>query len=158
MRRLLLLIPVLTLGCGDRSTLPYLGKWSGGFTVERLGKGVVGDARRNGLKGFLQLYRTGARYELHLEGEQFGLDSGGSWSQKDGQVILTPKSVKPDDRGGKESSDPNKAWIEPTDLSDAYSKPLAFRLSKDGKRLTGLLVDVGPLTGTHAFVREGSGR
>lgn len=138
--------------------MPFLGKWSGGFTVERVGKGAVGGARMNDLKGFLQLYKTDARYELHLEGQQFGLVAGGSWSQKDGRVSLAPTSVKVDDGGGAEVRDPNRAWIDPKDLSAAYSKPMSLRLSKDGQRLLGLLDEVGPLTGTHSFVREGFGR
>lgn len=138
--------------------MPFLGKWSGGFTVETAGKGVVGGARRNDLKGFLQLYRTDSRYELHLDGEQFGLVAGGKWTQKDGRVSLAPTSVKVDDGGGEEARNPNRAWIDPAALSAAYSRPMSLRLSKDGKRMTGLLIDVGPLTGTHAFVREGFGR
>lgn len=138
--------------------MPYLGKWSGGFTVETAGKGSVGGARRNDLKGFLQLYRTDARYELHLDGEQFGLVAGGSWDEKKGRVTLSPKEVKIDDGGGEEVRDPNKAWVKPDELRAAYSRPLSLRLSKDGQTLTGLLVDVGPLTGTHSFVREGFGR
>lgn len=138
--------------------MPFLGKWSGGLTVDRVGPGVVGGPERNNLKGFLQLYRTESRFELHLDGEQFGLVAGGSWTQKDGQVTLSPKTVKIDDGGGQEARNPNRAWIDPADLRTAYSRPLALRLSKDGKRLTGLLVEVGPLTGTHAFVREGFGR
>ena len=148
---------VVLAGC-DRSAMPFLGKWSGGFTVERAGKGAVGGAARNSLKGFLQLYRTGERYELHLEGEQFGLVAGGTWSQKDGRLTLAPTSVKIDDGGGEETRDPNRAWIDPAQLREAYSRPLALRVSKDGKKLTGLLVSVGPLVGTHAFVREGFGR
>ena len=148
----------LLLGCGDRSAMPYLGKWSGGLTVDRIGPGAIGTVARNSLKGFLQLYRTDARYELHLDGEQFGLVAGGSWAQKDGRVTLSPTSVKVDDGGGEEVRNPNKAWIEPAVLSDAYSHPMSLRLSKDGQRLTGLLVEVGPLTGTHSFVREGFGR
>ncbi len=139
--------------------MPYLGKWSGNFTVETVGKGAaVADPRRNDLKGFLQLYRTDARYELHLDGEQFGLVAGGSWAQKDGRVTLSPTSVKIDDGGGEEARNPNRAWLDPAALREAYSRPLSLRLSKDGQHLSGLLVDVGPLTGTHAFVREGFGR
>ena len=138
--------------------MPFLGKWSGGFTVEKVGPGAVGDAARNSLKGFLQIYKTGSRFELHLEGEQFGLVAGGSWAQKDGRVTLSPKDVKIDDGGGEEVRNPNRAWIAPPELRTAYSRPMALRLSKDGKRLTGLLIEVGPLTGTHSFVREGFGR
>lgn len=139
--------------------MPYLGKWSGGFNVDTVGRGAaVADPRRNDLKGFLQLYRTDARYELHLEGEQFSLVAGGSWALKDGRVTLSPTSVKIDDGGGEESRNPNRAWIDPPALREAYSRPLALRVSKDGQRLTSLLVDVGPLEGTHSFTREGFGR
>ncbi len=151
-------LALLLLGCGDRSKMPYLGKWSGGFDVETVGKGAVGGRERNRLKGFLQLYRTDARYELHLDGEQFGLVAGGSWSEKAGRVTLSPKEVKIDDGGGEEVRNPNRAWIEPTVLREAYSRPMALRVSKDGKSLTGLLMDVGPLTGAHSFVRDGFGR
>jgi hypothetical protein len=152
------LVALPLFGCGDRSAMPYLGKWSGGYTVETAGKGSVGGPARNGLKGFLQLYRTESRYELHLEGEQFGLVAGGTWSQKEGRVNLAPKEVKIDDGGGQEARNPNRAWIEPATLREAYARPMALRLSKDGQRLTGLLTEVGPLTGTHSFVREGFGR
>lgn len=151
------LILLATGGC-DRSAMPYLGKWSGGFTVETAGPGTVGGAARNSLKGFLQLYKTEARYELHLEGEQFGLVAGGTWTHGDGKVTLAPTSVKVDDGGGEEARNPNRAWIDPAELSKAYSRPMSFRVSKDGGRMTGLLIGVGPLTGTHTFVREGFGR
>ena len=106
-------------GCGDRSTMPYLGKWSGAFTVETVGKGAA---------------------------------------VTDPRVTLSSTSVKIDDGGGEEVRNPNRAWIDPAALREAYSRPLALRLSKDGQHLTGLLVEVGPLTGTHSFVREGFGR
>ncbi len=154
---IVLLSLVALTGCGDRSAMPYLGKWSGGFTVERAGPGTVGGARRNDLKGFLQLYRTDARYELHLDGEQFGLVAGGTWTQKTGRVALSPTSVKVDDGGGEEKRNPNRAWIPADALSAAYSRPMSLRLSKDGKTLTGLPLDVGPLVGTHSFVRAGFG-
>ena len=154
---ILLAIAILA-GCADRSAMPYLGKWTGGLTVETAGKGAIGGARRNDLKGFLQLYKTESRYELHLEGEQFGLVAGGTWSRKDGRVTLAPTTVKIDDGGGQEARDPNRAWIDPAALSAAYSRPMSLRLSKDGTRLVGLLLDVGPLTGTHAFARAGFGR
>ena len=138
--------------------MPLLGKWSGAFTVDKVGPGAVGDARRNALKGFLQLYKTDSRFELHLEGEQFGLVAGGSWSFKGDRVTLTPKEVKIDDGGGEEARNPNRAWIDPAALRAAYSRPMSLRRSKDGQSLKGLLIEVGPLTGTHAFVREGFGR
>ena len=149
---------LLSTGCVGRAAMPFLGKWSGGFTVERVGPGAIGDAERNRLTGFIQLYRTGERYELHLEGEQFGLVAGGTWTQKEGRVTLSPTEVKIDDGGGEEKRNPNRAWIDPAALREAYSRPLALRVSKDGKKLSGLLLSVGPLVGTHAFVREGFGR
>ena len=139
--------------------MPYLGKWTGGFDVESVKKGLaVADPARNRLKGFLQLYRTGARYELHLDGEQFALVAGGTWAQKDRRVTLSPMSVKIDDGGGAEARDPNRAWIDPAALSAAYSRPMALRLSKDDQHLVGLPDEVGLLTGTHSFVREGFGK
>ena len=137
--------------------MPYLGRWGGRFIVERAGPGAIGGARRNDLKGDLQHYRTRARFELRLEGEQFAVTAGGSWSQKAGRVTLSPTSVKVDDGGGEEARNPNKAWIDPKALSAAYSRPLSLRLSKDGKTLTGLPLDVGPLVGVHSFVRSGFG-
>ena len=139
--------------------MPYLGKWSGGFEVEKVGPGAaVSDPKRNSLKGFLQLYATGRRYELHLDGEQFGLVAGGTWSEKNGRLSLAPVTVKIDDGGGEEARNPNRAWVDPKDLSAAYSRPMGLKLSPDGQHLTGLLIDVGPLTGTHSFTREGFGR
>lgn len=138
--------------------MPFLGKWSGGLTVDRVGPKAIGSPKENGLKGFLQLYRTGDRFELHLDGAQFSLVSGGTWSHKNGQVILTPKEVKIDDGGGWEARDPNRPWVDPAELREGYSRPMALNLSTDGQRLTGLLVSVGPLTGTHSFLREGFGR
>jgi len=153
-----LLLPLLA-GCGTRTAMPYLGKWSGGFDVEKVGPGAaIKDPERNRLKGFLQLYATNEKFELHLDGEQFGLIAKGTWKQKDGRFTFSPNDVKIDDGGGEEARNPNRAWINPADLRAAYSRPLALRVSKDGQKLTGLLVDVGPLTGTHSFVREGFGR
>lgn len=150
---------ILLAGCQRGASMPYLGKWSGGFEVDRVRPGAaIKDAKRNNLKGFLQLYATNSRYELHLDGEQFGLVAKGTWSEKDGRLSLAPQSVKIDDGGGEEARNPNRAWIDPKDLSAAYSRPMGFKLSKDGQRLMGLLIDVGPLTGTHSFIREGFGR
>lgn len=139
--------------------MPFLGKWSGSFAVEAVAKGTpVADPGRNTLRGFLQLYQTGARYELHLDGEQEGLVSGGTWSAKNGRVVISPTSVKIDDEGGAEARNPNKTWIDPAQLREAYSRPLEFHVSKDGQRMTSVLETVGPLTGTYSFVREGFGR
>jgi len=138
--------------------MPYLGKWSGTFHVEKVAAGAaVADPERNTLRGFLQLYATGEKFELHLEGEQFGLVSKGTWSLTKNRLSLHPTEVKIDDGGGEDARNPNRAWITPADLRAAYSRPMPFQISKDGQTLTGLLIEVGPLTGTHSFKREGFG-
>lgn len=136
-----------------------MGKWSGGFEVERLGDNApIKEKKRNDLTGYLQIYGSNSKYELNLEGEQFGVLVTGTWTFKEGRVTLRPSEVKVDDGGGLEERNPNRAWIEPSVLSAAYSRPLPLRLSKDGQHLEGVLIDVGTLVGTHRFKREGSGR
>lgn len=146
------------MGCARRDRA-LLGKWSGGFEVERLPENAaIKPRKRNNLTGYLQLYGTESKYELSLDGEQFGVVVTGNWASQEGRITLRPSGVKVDDGGGQESRDPNKAWIDPAVLSAAYSRPISLRLSKDGQRLEGVLIDVGPLVGTHRFKREGSGR
>lgn len=139
----------------NRELIRYTGKWSGGFTVDSVvsGPDSVTVRKRNGLIGYLQIYLTGRKYKLHLEGEQQGIDVDGTWTAKGEKITLTPKEVKIDDRGGPEQRDPNRPYLPNDDVNTAYRKPIVLSQSADKNTFAGLAMSVGRFIGKHSFTK-----
>lgn len=136
---------------------PFLGKWSGQFTPDsfRSGPDTEEDRRRSRLEGYIQVYATGRKFKMHLEGEQQAIDVTGTWTSKEKRLNLTPLDVQIDDQGGEEKRDPNKKYIPAEAVRAAYSKPLTFQLAEDGKSLKGLPISLGEMIGSHQLVKDG---
>jgi hypothetical protein len=142
-------------GCGHRDLLPFIGQWKANFVVDKIKEGGSDeDRRREGLRGFLQMYATHQSFKLHLEGEQEIFDAEGTWSHDGDRVVLSFSSNKIDDQGGAEKRNPNLKFIPPSDLSSAFTRDMALRLSKDKKSMVGLETSIGHLTGHHVFTRS----
>jgi hypothetical protein len=139
----------------NRELIPYTGRWAGGFEIDTVTQGPATEEvkRQNRLTGYLQVYLTGRKYKLHLEGIQQGIDIDGTWTAKGRRIILTPKEVKIDDRGGPEMRDPNKPYLPNEDVTAAYSKPIVLDQSEDKQSFQGLSVTVSRFIGKHAFKR-----
>lgn len=151
---------VLGLGLTLRATgsnkdlLPYVGKWTGKFVVEEMtGGGTAQERVRNNLHGYLQLYRTKESYLLHMEGEQEIIDVKGTWQRKGSQIELKATEVKINDFGGEEKRDPNKMFIDPEKVREAYSRPMVLKLSEDKRSLSGPQTSIANLIGRHVFTR-----
>ena len=146
---------ILLCGCGHRDLMPFLGQWKATFAVDKIREGGTDrDLRRESLHGFLQMYLTHQSFKLHLEGEQEILDADGTWSHVGDQVILKFTGTKIDDEGGEAKRDPNKKFIPAPDLTEAYSRDMALKLSADKKTMMGLETSIGHLTGHHVFIRS----
>lgn len=139
----------------NRELIPFTGRWGGGFEIDTVTQGPASDEvkRQNRLEGYLQVYLTGRKYKLHLEGIQQGIDVDGTWTAKGRRITLTPKEVKIDDRGGPEMRDPNKPYLPNEDVTAAYSKPIVLDQAEDGKSFKGLSMTVSRFIGRHAFKR-----
>lgn len=135
--------------CAGKDAAPYLGKWNGKFVVESAGEDK--DLARNELKGFLQLYRTGNRFTLHLSGEQQSIDAKGSWKVEGKRITLHTKDLTIDDFGGEAKRDLRKKYIPADDVRKAYGGNLVLDAADDAKHLRGLTTNVGPLIGHHEF-------
>jgi hypothetical protein len=155
-RTLLLLIPALLLsGCGSKENIPFLGRWKADFVVDRMTvPGTEKDQRREGLHGYLQVYQTGLKFKMRLEGEQEAIDGSGTWSHKGNHVTLTFTDLKIDDMGGAQHRDPNLKFILPAAIQAAYQRELTLNMSPDKKTLNGLDVTIGNLVGRHVFTRS----
>ncbi len=157
------LLTILLLGLTVRATnanrdlLTYTGKWKGGFTVDSITTGPDDEANRHRsrLQGYVQIYLSNRRFQLHLEGEQQGIDVDGSWTADGNRVTLKPREVKIDDQGGEAKRDPNKKYIPNEAVMAAYNRPLVLIQTPDKKGYEGLVVTVGPLLGKHRFTKDG---
>lgn len=144
----------------NKELLPYLGKWTGSFAVDKVaGKQNPALAKRSSLTGYLQLYGAKNRFEMRLSGEQQDVTVKGTWAlEKETRLVLNPAEVAIEDYGGASQRDPNLVYIPNDRVRLAYQKPIVLDLSPDRQRLEGLLTSIGDLTGHHEFVRVGSGR
>lgn len=140
----------------NQDLMPFTGRWKGGFTVDSIQKGsdTADDRHRSRLEGYVQVYLTGRKYVLHLEGEQQGIDVTGTWTAKGDRITLQSKSVTIDDQGGADARNPNKKYIPNEVVNEAYSRQMVLVLSKDKHNLRGLKVSVGDLIGEHAFEKD----
>ncbi len=154
-RHSLLILLLFAAGCGDKTILPFLGKWQGQFEVQRMQvPGTESDRKRESLKGYVQVYADKHKFKMRMEGEQEAVDLTGTWSIKRQQITLQFSDVVVDDMGGEQFRDPNRKFIAPIDLRAAYSKPLVLNLSTDKKHLDGLTMTMGGLTGRHVYVKD----
>lgn len=144
-------VPLLLVGCANQAIRPYLGKWNGGFVVDRSDDPKAKDLARNNLNGFLQLYGTDKKFVLHLNGEQEAIDATGTWTVKGNKATLQVLDVEIDDAGGELKRDPSKRYIPASDLRAAYQGDLVLEMSKDQLNLTGLESNIGSLVGHHEF-------
>lgn len=142
--------------CSNKDLIPFMGKWAGGFVVDRVKQGpdTDKDRKRSGLNGYLQIYGTQRSFKLHLEGEQQTLDIAGTWIAKGNKVTLTTTDFQMDDQGGADLRNPNQKFVPAEDLNRGYSHPVVLTLSADKKRLTGLPTSIGDLVGRHEFVKD----
>ncbi len=156
MKRLLpFALTLFLVGCGSKDAIPYLGRWHGDLVVDKTDRaGTDKDLQRESLRGALQIYATDKRCKLHLEGEQETIDAEGNWSHTGTTVTIKFTSVKIDDQGGADRRDPNLKFIAPVDIRAAYQRNLILHLSRDKKKLLGLEVTLGHLTGHHVFTRS----
>lgn len=137
----------------NRDLIRYTGRWGGGFTIDSVQSGPDSEAvrKRNKLTGYVQIYLTGRKYTLHLEGEQQGVDVYGTWTAKGEKLTLTPKEVKIDDRGGPEQRDPNRPYLPNEDVRAAYERPIVLSQSADKNSFQGLPMSVSRFIGKHRF-------
>jgi len=140
----------------NKTLVPYLGKWTGAFNVQRVTKGAdsTTDRERSSLHGFVQIYATNRKFKIHLDGEQESLDVAGVWTLKKNRMTLTVTDFVLDDQGGEDMRNPNMKFIPAEELRIGYSRPLVLDLSPDKKKLTGLPITIGNLVGKHEFVKD----
>jgi hypothetical protein len=170
--KLTLAFPLLALalgGCRSKEDVPYLGRWEGSFTVSKLvGKALIPIAGRNNWKGYVILYRTqdraadgsmlGNRCQMHMANEQESIDVNGHWLVHRNQISIGFKKLKIDDAGGLDERDPNKAYIEPTEIDRAFATPLILNSNRKKNELQSPLVILGPLEGSYRFDKTALGR
>lgn len=148
----LLILTIRATG-SNRDLIPFTGRWGGGFTIDSVQSGPDSEAerKRNKLTGYIQIYLTGRKYKLHLEGEQQGIDVDGTWTAKGEKVTLKPTEVKIDDRGGPEQRDPNRPYLPNEDVKAAYERPMVLSQSADKNSFQGLPMSVSRFIGKHRF-------
>jgi len=142
--------------CSNKDIMPFLGKWSGGFNVQRVtvGADTPKDRERSSLHGFVQIYATNRKFKLHLEGEQEALDLTGTWTFKKNRMTLTTTDFAVDDQGGADMRNPNMKFIPADELRVGYTRPMVLDLSPDKKHLSGLPITIGGLVGKHDFAKD----
>lgn len=153
----LALIGLVLAGCkgADTKLIPFLGTWSGQFTVEKVGQGpdTEKDRKRHSLTGFLRIQLNLKQYQMELKGEQQLVKITGTWTYTGKQIVLTPGKVEI-----KEESDdgpnPNYKFVPAEDLNKAYQQKLAFTVNEKGTQLVGRTTSISFLTGTHAYKKD----
>jgi hypothetical protein len=142
--------------CSNHDLIPYLGKWTGGFTVDSISgrPATPAAAKRASLFGYVMIYAMRQTFKLHLEGAQEVLDLAGSWTLHGHRLTLTTTDIKIDDEGGIASRDPNLPYIPSDDVHATYARALVLDLSANRQRLVGLPVSMGNSVGRHEFARD----
>ncbi|MHB8637393.1 MAG: hypothetical protein ACYC96_13065 [Fimbriimonadaceae bacterium] len=136
-------------GC-NKERIPFLGHWDGGFDVTSTTASVPTTAIV--LRGYIQLYRTNDRFLMEMANPLQLLDLAGNWRMVSStRIELTFHNFKLTEPDLEKLKAMHKPYLDPVALRAAYTKPLILDLSPNGKQLTGLLVRVGPLLGTHVF-------
>lgn len=157
MNKLLFLPLLLLAGCGSKTRMPYLGRWTGEWVVDSFVVGPNSPARRKAhtMAAELQLYATKNRFVMTLTGKQQTVEVEGEWTVRKGKndLLLLPGRLKNDDRGGEDFRDPNLPFIPTDQLQKSLAAP--FRLRPAGpKKLDGLPFAIGDAIGTYRLVSQ----
>jgi len=149
---------LVAAGCHRSDELiPYFGKWDGGFDVRRPARPHAGEraftSQEQRLGGFLMLYGSRMKFFMQLEGPQQVIEIEGRWEKTGRDVRLIPATFRFDDFGGEDVRDPNRPYVLPEQVRSALGKPIRLRFSSDEKRLDGLLIEIGGMTGELRFRR-----
>ena len=146
------MLGVLALaGCGSEKLVPYLGKWTGSFEPDS-----PKSPYRMGCN--LQLYATGEKFRMRVEGPQQAIEVNGTWTIKRQTILLAPREVKIDDFGGVDLRNPNLPYLPAEAIQKAFGTALACRLSRDNKTATSISLNLGPVEGTLQLRKGNLGR
>jgi hypothetical protein len=154
MKLLCVLLLIVTTGCTDSSIIPIAGYWTGQFNAKPADPKVK--MRPEWVyKGYLQLYATGMKYKMHMESVAQIVDVSGTWQKKKDKIYLTSNLVEFDDKGGDLQRPTGVKPLDPQVVRQAYSQVMGFNYDAAKHELDGLDMSMGPLIGTHVFIKGG---
>ncbi|MBI1757406.1 MAG: hypothetical protein HY248_05220 [Fimbriimonas ginsengisoli] len=122
--------------------MPLYGNWTGRFEA---GGGPAE------MSGFLQLYATNGKFKMHLANRAQSLDPVGTWELKGRRVILQFAELRITVPTEVESKRHVYKLVPGDDLRAAYGNSLILELSSDGRKLTGLPIQLAGKSGRHVF-------
>jgi hypothetical protein len=142
MKRILLLAPFLLLvGCVDKDRAPVLGTWTGGFYTDQA----------EVLRGYLQLYKTGDKFKMHLNNKDQEMNIDGTWTIAKKRIELHVSDIK-FENPAEEVQKALKLRIFPSEqVRTAYAKPIILNIKLDENELNGLTMTLGDIQGKHVF-------
>jgi len=138
---LILFVAILAAGCVDKERAPVMGTWTGGFYTDK------GQA----FKGYLTLYRTGDKFKMRLASKDQAMDFEGTWTIGKHRIALTTGEIKFENPTEEDQKALGLKIVTPDEVWAAYAKPVAFDLDASDRKLTGLTVALGSLSGRHEF-------
>ncbi len=143
-----ILLALLAAGCVDRSRVPVMGLWTGGFYADK------GQA----FKGYLQLYRTGDKFKMRLASKDQAIDFDGTWTVDKRRIVLSVGDIKFDNPTEEDQKALGLKIIQPDEVRSAYSKPITLDLDQGETKLGGLTMTLGGLSGKHEFSKGEAAR
>lgn len=148
MKRALLLLPLLALGCGPKPNDAYLGQWYGSFVFDQAKPGAEGP-----LVGYVQLYAR-ENFWLHLENKFQGWDVRGKWKVAGGRMELTPTKFEYQTPSELDQAAYSYKAIPQSEIRGLYGAKFFLKILDGGKELDGLESKLGGEVGRHAFTRR----
>jgi len=125
-----------------------MGLWTGGFFTDK------GQA----FKGYVQLYRTDDKFKMRLASKDQAIDFEGKWTVEKRRIALTVSEIKFDNPSEEDQKALGLHIVQPTEVRDAYGKPITLDLDPAGTKLSGLTMTLGWLTGKHEFQKGEAAR
>jgi len=106
------------------------------------------------MKGNLELYVTGRKFELNMTARHQGFTVLGTWSaERTGRVTMVANKYSFDNPTDEDQKALGLRIIQPDEIRAVFRLPFVLDESPDKRRLTGLEVTLGKLTGRFQFER-----
>jgi len=144
-------------GCAanDSPITRAAGSWPGSFHIDNVdGKSDATTIQAEALQGNLEIYVTDRKFRLDMTARHQQFSVLGKWSaERGGRVTMNADNYSFENPSEEDQTALGLKIITPDQIRAVFGRPLVLDESTDRRRLTGLMITLGRITGRFEFQR-----